>query len=71
MIPSHFRKQIHAATYYLVFGLGMSIEKAEATLEMAPRLIPALSAAGSAHWRGCEMALLAVIRRAEGTDQHG
>jgi hypothetical protein len=63
MIPSHFRKQIHSATYFLVFGLGMSIQKAEAVLELAPRLIPALAAEGSAHWRRCERALIALIDR--------
>ena len=61
MIPSHYRKQIHSATYFLVFGCGMSIPKAEEVLESAPRLIPSLAEAGFEHWRGCERALVQFI----------
>lgn len=58
MIPRDYRKQIHSATYFLVFVLGMDIPRAERVLELAPKLIPSLAEAGSEHWRQCERALI-------------
>lgn len=50
-------RQVTSALYYLVWGLGMGLKRAEATLALSPELVPDLARAGSLHWKGCEFAL--------------